>query len=149
MRKCGECSWCCYFPSIPECNSKANEYCKHCTDNTCDIYETRPSGCKNFLCLWMRQEQIPDIFRPDKCGVMFELPDYCKTYIGHVVPGSNYNNEAVQLLIKKILDAGDAVIIDDVQKQEHIFYLPEGMTKASVLFDIGQALDRYKAEGRK
>jgi len=80
---------------------------------------------------------------------MFELPDYCKTYVGHVVPGSEgYKSAAVQMLIQKILEAGDAVVVDNVEKQEHIFYLPAGMTKDDVLQDIGQALDRYKLEGR-
>ena len=147
-RGCGECTWCCYFPAIQKYGSPANELCRHCK-NGCEIYTDRPDGCRNFNCLWKRQLQIPEAFRPDRCGVMFELPDYCKTYVGHVIPGSEaHKSAAVQVLIQKILEAGDAVVIDNVEKQEHIFYLPTGMTKDDVLQDIGQALDRYKLEGR-
>ncbi len=39
----------------------------------CQIYETRPTACRDFNCLWLRGEVAGDeSSRPDKLGVMFD-----------------------------------------------------------------------------
>src|SRR5512137_468959 len=107
MRDCGTCTWCCYFTAIPE--SPANNLCPFCIiGKGCSIYETRGEGCRLFGCLWWRQTQIPELLRPDRCGVMFELPAYCHTYIGYVDPGNSeaFKKPEVSVLIRKITEAG-------------------------------------------
>ena len=80
---------------------------------------------------------------------MFELPDYCRTYIGHIVPGTLWKqNELVKILIQKINEAGDAVIMYDEITMEQDCYIPDGMVKEDVFKDIDRTLALYKMEGR-
>ena len=43
-------------------------WCSHCTKKACAIYEERPDDCRQFNCLWLKVETLPDELRPDKCG---------------------------------------------------------------------------------
>jgi hypothetical protein len=141
-RDCGTCTLCCLFPEIAEYNSPINEYCKNCVPNKgCLIYNNRPHECSSFSCLWQQQPQVPESLRPDKCGIMFELPYGCSTYIGYVVPEKpeawKHNN--VRLLISKINDAGDNVIIKHVDGNKS-YVLAEGKTKEDANNDINNFL---------
>lgn len=139
MRNCEDCHWCCYFPEIP--NSPVNEWCGHCNSG-CDIYDDRPEVCKNFGCLWYNQEQVPESLRPDLCGVMFELPSHCKTYIGYVISEDNdiYKKPEVSILIQKITDTGHPVVIH--HKEGNHLFLSEGMTEQDVTDDLNNAIKK-------
>jgi len=148
MRECGECTWCCYFTTAPELNKKVNEYCKHCIpDKGCSTYEQRLQVCKVFSCLWLKQQQIPESLRPDRCSVMFELPGYCKTYIAYVDPEKpdSWKQPNVMTLIRKINEAGHAVLINI---NEMNFFLPNGITLEDVKQDILNYVSMYRKEGR-
>lgn len=145
MRACGECTLCCYFLRIPETDSAEYSLCKHC-DGGCTIYDERPAQCCNFECLWLRQPQIPEALRPDKCGVMFELPDACATYVGHIVPGNDgFKRPEIGVLVRKINAAGNAVMLYDNSTGDQYLCAPSGMTIEDVRNDIGRALDAYNA----
>jgi len=63
-RSCGECSLCCFAPSIPSIGS-----------GSCGIYEEeRPPACSNYKCLWILG-LLEEEDRPDRIGVIFESPD--------------------------------------------------------------------------
>jgi hypothetical protein len=66
VRSCGECNLCCKLEKI-ENFKPARKWCHHCTigKDGCGIYETRPSACKNFNCLWKTNEEMPEDMRPD------------------------------------------------------------------------------------
>jgi Fe-S-cluster containining protein len=57
-RSCGECSLCCKLPPIdtPELQKQANTWCPHCRPGKggCSDYETRPTLCRNYRCLWLK-----------------------------------------------------------------------------------------------
>lgn len=143
MRSCGECTLCCYFQRINEVSSPEYSMCQHC-ENGCKIYETRPSACKAFECLWIRQPQIPETLRPDKCGVMFELPEGSVSYVGHIVENHDgFKTPEVGVLIRKINAAGNSVVLYNNVTGEQYFALSENMTVEQVREDIGHALDQY------
>lgn len=74
-RDCGACVTCCRDLNIltPELVKPAFTLCPHCTGSGCGIYETRPSVCRSWHCLWRWLGALPDELRPDRSGVMFDL----------------------------------------------------------------------------
>lgn len=59
---------------------------------------------------------MPDEFRPDRCGVMFEMPYGTKTIIGLVDPWrpNAWKTRRMKQLITKFNKAGYPVMIKDV-----------------------------------
>ena len=45
-RSCGSCSMCCYLPSfeLDEAVKPKNQWCRHCSGHSCNIYAERPAG---------------------------------------------------------------------------------------------------------
>ena len=71
MRSCGSCTLCCKVLGIDEIKKPRNEWCPHCEKSKgCKIYLERPSECRNFECLWLRMEQVPEALKPQKCKVV-------------------------------------------------------------------------------
>lgn len=136
-RDCGECTACCYFMNINEVNSPVNEKCQHCNDG-CTIYDSRPTACAEFKCLWLGQEQMPNSLRPDKVNVMFELPFNCNTYIGYTNV-TDWDTPEVRVLISKINQAGNAVVIKDKDNNK-IYSLAPGQTREDMHNDINNAI---------
>jgi hypothetical protein len=70
-RSCGECSLCCKLPPIdtPELQKPANTWCPHCRPGKggCGIYETRPTLCRNYRCLWLKDATLGEEWKPSHC----------------------------------------------------------------------------------
>lgn len=82
-RSCGTCDQCCRLigvhdagidkpPGVP-CEHLCNASC-----GQCGIYETRPSSCKHYSCMWLDGD-LPEDAKPEHSGVIGEI---C-----HVSPG--------------------------------------------------------------
>jgi hypothetical protein len=70
-RSCGTCTLCCRLPDIDEFDKPANAWCRHCVAGAgCTIYADRPSVCRDFLCLWMAGEDLPEAWEPARCHMM-------------------------------------------------------------------------------
>lgn len=74
-RDCGDCVACCEVLRIvdPQVGKPAGVMCRHNTGKGCRIYETRPTVCRRWFCLWRRIDAMPDEARPDRSGVIFCL----------------------------------------------------------------------------
>jgi hypothetical protein len=72
-RECGACTVCCTVLAEKELRKPMRCACDHVHSNGCGIYATRPSGCREFHCLWLRGA-LPsgEAFRPDHLGVLFD-----------------------------------------------------------------------------
>jgi hypothetical protein len=72
-RSCGGCVQCCVMPNIdvPELRKPAGVRCPNLVEGGCGIYESRPHVCRQWYCVWRTQLELPDLARPDRCGVMF------------------------------------------------------------------------------
>ena len=69
MRTCGSCTLCCKVMEIKELEKPMNKWCDFCDRGVgCKIYPTRPSECRTFDCLWLKDENFPDEFRPQRSG---------------------------------------------------------------------------------
>jgi hypothetical protein len=63
-RSCGSCTLCCRLPEIESLSKPADTWCNHCTGEACSIYPDRPQLCRDFLCSWMTDENLPDAWQP-------------------------------------------------------------------------------------
>lgn len=76
--ECGDCSFCCIAPTVPEMDKPLYTPCKALGRDCkgCTIYPTRPERCRDFKCGWLSGMRRgggkgPAHLRPDRCGVMF------------------------------------------------------------------------------
>jgi hypothetical protein len=74
-RSCGSCTACCKIFDLPELNSPVGKLCRHCKPGKgCTIWNDRPAVCRKFYCGYMFMPQMGDIWRPDKCGFVINIP---------------------------------------------------------------------------
>jgi hypothetical protein len=97
----------------------------------------------------LKQPQIPESFRPDRCGVMFELPSFSRVYIGHVDPSRPdvWKSPQVQVFIQKIKQAGHSVVICTSDKSKTFYSLSEGDTIENVKADLVNCAQKHIAQG--
>ena len=86
-RPCGGCTMCCKLPAAPApLNKPAGQWCQHCDKGEgCRIYDGRPQGCRDFMCLWKIMPDFPEELRPDRCKVIWTM-----TEDGRAVATSEY-----------------------------------------------------------
>ncbi|ODT85904.1 YkgJ family cysteine cluster protein [Phenylobacterium sp. SCN 70-31] len=73
MKACGPCTLCCRVLAVGELDKPAGRTCAHQkTGVGCGIYETRPSGCRTFECVWLMDPEMPHRFRPDQTKVVLD-----------------------------------------------------------------------------
>ena len=79
----------------------------------CAIYDDRPESCLTYQCVWLQDQVMPDDLRPDRCGVMFEIPHGMNTIAGLVDPDrpNAWKAKRVRQLIGKFQEAGYPVLI--------------------------------------
>jgi hypothetical protein len=66
-RSCGSCSLCCKVMAIPEVESPAGEWCRHCRPgNGCGLYPNWPPVCRDFFCMWQFTAEIGPHWYPAK-----------------------------------------------------------------------------------
>jgi len=72
-RDCGGCNVCCTAMRVAPLNKPAGTPCEHQTDRGCGIYRERPSACRAWFCMWVRDPGriFNDAHRPDRLGVFF------------------------------------------------------------------------------
>jgi hypothetical protein len=70
-RTCGTCTLCCKVMGIVELEKPPDRWCAHCKPGQgCDIYETRPTSCRTFVCGWLTDPTMPAEMRPDRTKVV-------------------------------------------------------------------------------
>ena len=74
-RSCGDCSLCCKLPRIAAFDKPVGVWCAHCAPGRggCTIYDTRPTECRDFYCLWMTSLDLGPEWRPNKCKMFVRL----------------------------------------------------------------------------
>jgi hypothetical protein len=93
VNHCGECNFCCKLPDIAELSKPANQWCTHCDiGKGCRIYETRPTPCRDFECLWLESQRekrpLPAELRPDRCKVMLTFAESRRDVLGYCDPAT-------------------------------------------------------------
>lgn len=72
-RDCGGCNVCCTAMRVRPLGKAAGERCPQQTAAGCGMYATRPSACREWYCMWVRDpgKLFTEAHRPDKLGVFF------------------------------------------------------------------------------
>jgi hypothetical protein len=63
-RACDGCTMCCKVLGITELNNQLGPFCD--IGHGCKIYDTRPDECRTFHCMWLVDERLSDIWKPDR-----------------------------------------------------------------------------------
>lgn len=82
-RECGSCTACCegWIGSVIM-DLRIGNPCKHCTQQGCGIYETRPENpCRTFKCAWLRESSpLPDHLKPNRSLAIVQLDKKWRGY---------------------------------------------------------------------
>jgi hypothetical protein len=105
-RQCGDCNICCTAMKVPALDKPAGVRCVHQTPQGCGNYEHRPAPCREWYCLWVRDQHglFNDSQRPDRLGIFFTAspPDAAgRQVIGahETHPGAAHSFDAKQLIL--------------------------------------------------
>ena len=135
MRECGECTMCCLVLEISPLNKARNEPCKFC-DKGCTIYNDRPQHCKDFECLWLKDESISEDLRPDICGVVFEKLGDHDIYLALVDPKRPHAWLDIRDFMNKLADEGNAVVVATGKR-------PVRLPKGKTIDDVRKEIKEY------
>jgi hypothetical protein len=73
-RSCGGCTLCCKILGVPEIEKPRGSWCTHCIKGVgCRIYETRPEGCRIFLCGWLTNPRFGPDWKPDRSKIVITV----------------------------------------------------------------------------
>ncbi len=89
-------------------------------EKRCQIYDTRPSTCREFRCAWLGGFG-PDASRPDRSGVIvtsYQSPAGT-VYVFQLREGHDEKGTEVRRLIKRAEAAGGAVVFDGPTQRWH------------------------------
>ena len=122
--ECDGCTLCCKVLPIPWENSKAGEYCKHCSIGVgCSKFSEAQKDCISFKCVYNQLEKAPIELRPDKCNIIFEKVDN-SLFLGTMHPDYNeaYKEEVIQHELAKFFERGFSVVINSFTLEKPIIY---------------------------
>lgn len=110
-RQCGSCTLCCKVMGVHEgdFHKPKDRWCPHALKHAgCGIYETRPTKCRDFNCLWVTGQFGHPEHRPDKIhGVVTSSTDG-KNWVIHEDPGyEGFARQALKPAITAWLDRGE------------------------------------------
>lgn len=73
-RECGACTLCCKVFDVPETQSPAGSWCRHCAPGEgCRVWLERPRQCRDFFCNWITQTWLGPEWKPDRAGIVFTM----------------------------------------------------------------------------
>jgi len=143
MNRCGECSWCCFFTAVPEFAKPNNQWCCFCKPGEgCGAYNLRPSSCSEYVCLYYINYWLPEAYRPDQCGVMFEKLYDSRVFLAMVDP-NRPNSWQVGLgrkVVVSLLKDGFSVVVCAKAGNPVHFLLADGDTEENVISSIRHAV---------
>ena len=70
-RACGDCTLCCKLMAIDELEKPVGSWCQNCKAGSgCKIYAERPTEWRTFNCLWLIDERLGLLWKPNKSKVV-------------------------------------------------------------------------------
>lgn len=147
-RSCGSCTLCCTvqgikegMPGTPNGEKLPNVPCPYAKVHApscggCSIYETRPSECSGYVCMWI--EGLGGAAdRPDKTGVLFEVHDQedpTRPFVAaRTLRRGLEKNPRVQALISHLRGKGIRTVVvhpEDVRGWDAVINLDGGVVSA-------------------
>ena len=137
---CDGCTSCCTLFYVEHFNKQAGTACENCREGSgCQIYNSRPDVCRNFLCAYAQNENLPEDLRPDKCGIIFEkLSD--TLFLGTVDHRMKVSDVGLQQ-INSFNDQGFSVVLKKCTTSEVILKKSEQHNKEDILKEYKELRD--------
>ena len=89
MRACETCSLCCKLLAIHEVPTAAGSWCRHVVKGGgCANHDHRPAPCRAFACQYLRDETLPEDWRPTRAKLFVHADGDARTWSVEVDPGS-------------------------------------------------------------
>jgi uncharacterized protein len=114
---CGDCTLCCTLLHVTELNKPSHVRCVHliqgvATRPGCSIYHKRPQSCKDFECMWLQEDDMPQELRPDRSHVVLWVTSNGKILIASVDPAfpNAYREGEMGRLLQSMLNVPDAQV---------------------------------------
>lgn len=91
-RTCDGCDLCCVAPRIdePELKKETDTPCASLCGKRCGIYADRPTVCREFLCQWRVDHNVPKWLQPSKINAYLNgsatMPGICEVRCDHRKP---------------------------------------------------------------
>ena len=74
QRTCGTCTMCCKVYQIAALDKPEGRWCPHCAiGRGCRIYDERPEQCRDFHCIWLQDESMPQEWKPEICKMVLSI----------------------------------------------------------------------------
>jgi hypothetical protein len=62
---------CCKILGITELQKPVGKWCPHCDiGKGCKIYDQRPDECRTFLCGWLIDDRLSEVWKPDRSKIV-------------------------------------------------------------------------------
>lgn len=88
-RACGTCTLCCKVIGVGELDKQPGVWCPNCKSKKgCGIYETRPTSCRTFFCLWMYEKGLTPEWKPEHAKFALVTSDGGRFLTAFVDPGA-------------------------------------------------------------
>lgn len=79
---------CCKLFGIPELAKPRHEWCSHCdVGKGCRKYEERPQSCRDFVCGYLVDPQVPEHWKPSKSRMVLTSENGGHRLVIHVDTG--------------------------------------------------------------
>lgn len=117
-RACGDCNACCVRLAIPAgvVGNLPKRECEPCPllgARGCSVYPSRPSLCRDFACSWLKQDDWPPEWRPDRMGLLCISEMVGESLLGALVyelrPEALRTEDAARLLAR-LTESNDFVV---------------------------------------
>lgn len=96
---------------VKSLDKKSDTWCQHCEPGRgCKIYETRPTDCREFDCLW-KTGLIPLNMKPDRTKAVFAVTRHDWVMQVNVDKARPWRGTEVDHLINQFLAKGVHVIV--------------------------------------
>lgn len=113
-RSCGSCTLCCKTMGVPDHAAGpkvTHKWCPDCKIGVgCGIYETRPTTCREFECVWLqdRMNLFDEDCRPDKTGCVIVPTSDGMGLIAHCDPArpTAWRDERILSRLRRCAKAG-------------------------------------------
>jgi hypothetical protein len=107
-RICGECDVCCTAMRVAELEKPAGTRCVHMRESGCGRYQNRPSACRDWYCMWLRDNRgiFSESERPDRVGIFLTASKPTEqgdqVAFAHPVRADAMANPAAMALVRRL-----------------------------------------------
>ena len=104
---------CCSVLAVTELGKPACTDCPSASKRGCAVYATRPQSCRDFECLWLQTQEMPDDLKPDVSKVMLSATLDGQRVVAYVDPAypNAHRRGAMAKFIDRLVAVGQEVIV--------------------------------------